>query len=141
MKIAETTLNNEIEKLLITQGLNSSDLNDTKRIKLFSASIDSFIIGIVGIENHGKNGLLRSLAVSKSSRNTGCGKQLVAQAQMWARQADIHSLYLLTNTAADFFSALGYRQIPRTDAPLTIANTAQCSRLCPQSAVLMYKVL
>lgn len=35
MKIAETTLNNEIEQLLITQGLNSSDLNDTKRIKLF----------------------------------------------------------------------------------------------------------
>jgi len=116
MKIAETTLNNEIEQLLITQGLDSSDLNDTKRIKLFAANIDGFIIGIVGIENHGKHGLLRSLAVSKTSRNTGCGKQLVAQAQMWARQADIHSLYLLTNTAADFFqlSDIGkYRELMR----------------------------
>jgi len=80
MKIAETTLNNEIETLLITQGIEASDLNDTNRIKLFSASIDGFIIGIVGIENHGKHGLLRSLAVSKSAQNTGCEKQLVAQA-------------------------------------------------------------
>jgi amino-acid N-acetyltransferase len=141
MKIAETILNNIIEELLITQGLDTADLHYANRPKLFSANIDGLIIGIVGVENHGKNGLLRSLAVSKTARNTGCGTQLVAKAEAWAHQVGISTLYLLTNTATDFFSALGYMQTPRTDAPLEIANTAQCSRLCPESAVLMYKVL
>jgi amino-acid N-acetyltransferase len=51
----------------------------------------------------------------------------------------ISQVYLLTNTAANFFAWLGYQVMKRTDAPLPIQSTAQFSSLCPDSAVLMFK--
>jgi N-acetylglutamate synthase-like GNAT family acetyltransferase len=53
----------------------------------------------------------------------------------------VATLFLPTETAADFFLHLGYETIPRSEAPAEIVGTSQFACLCPASATLMRKVL
>jgi len=86
-------------------------------------------------------GLLRSVAVSPELRGRGLGREIVAAAEAEARQAGVTVLYLLTETAADFFFRLGYRPIARQDVPESIRRSAQFAEICPESAVTMVRKL
>ena len=59
--------------------------------------------------------------------------QLIQQ----ARSENLQALYLLTNTAERFFTKLGFEQINRQAAPVTMQNTTEFSSLCPDSAICM----
>ena len=85
--------------------------------------------------------MLRSLAVEPEHRNSGLGISLVSDAETWAAERGVETLYLLTTTAAQFFARLGYEAVPRFEAPAAIAATAQFSGLCPASSTFMRKVL
>jgi amino-acid N-acetyltransferase len=56
-----------------------------------------------------------------------------------ATELKIREIYLLTTTAAEFFTHLGYRQVDRALAPAAIASTKEFSSLCPSTAVFMVK--
>jgi amino-acid N-acetyltransferase len=94
---------------------------------------------VAGLERFGPVGLLRSLAVSTGARGRGLGRALVSAIEDEARSSGIADLYLLTTTADEFFSRLGYVRIARDETPVAIASTAQFSALCPSSAVVMRK--
>ncbi len=141
MNIEPIELNDEVEALLVSEELPVSDLRSPNQLRLFGVRVGDRIIGIVGIESHGNVGLLRSLVVGEASRKSGCGQKLVAKAEAWASEKGVKSLYLLTTTAASFFSRLGYEVVPRSEAPASIANSAQFSELCPASATFMCKTL
>ena len=98
-------------------------------------------MGVVGVEVYGSVGLLRSLAVEPSHRKSGLGVSLVSNAETWAAEQGVETLYLLTTTAAQFFARRGYEAVPRSEAPAAIAATAQFSDLCPASSTFMRKVL
>jgi len=99
------------------------------------------LVAVVGIEGIGPAALLRSLAVSEHLRGDGVGRHMVAAAEVLARRRGVVSLYLLTTTAADYFSKLGYRNTPRETAPAGVRNTPQFSGLCPASSSFMVKFL
>ncbi len=141
MNIEPIELNDEVEALLVSEELPVSDLRSPNQLRLFGVRVGDRIIGIVGIESHGNVGLLRSLVVGEASRKSGCGQKLVAKAEAWASEKGVKSLYLLTTTAASFFSRLGYEVVPRSEAPASIANSAQFAELCPASATFMCKTL
>ena len=141
MDIEPIELNDEVETLLVGAKLPVSDLRSPNNPRFFGARVGENIVGIVGIESHGDVGLLRSLVVSKASRKAGCGQKLVAKAEAWASEKGSKSLYLLTTTAVGFFLRLGYEVVPRSQAPASIANSAQFAELCPASATFMRKTL
>ena len=58
---------------------------------------------------------------------------LLQQAEAEGRAA----VYLLTETAAGYFSGLGFRIVERRDVPPAISRTRQFSSLCPDSASCM----
>lgn len=97
--------------------------------------------GVVGLELYRPHGLLRSLAVQPSARGRGCGLALVRAAELHAAEHGVRTLHLLTETAEDFFAALGYRVAERKIAPEAIRETRQFSGLCPDSAAFMSKSL
>ena len=99
------------------------------------------LIGVVGLENAGKFALLRSLAVPRSARDKGIGDRMVVAAEAMARDCGVTALYLLTTTADRFFERLGYRRLPREEAPAVIRATSQFATLCPSTSVLMTKAL
>ena len=130
-----------VATLLEKSGLPTADLVAGAPVKLFGIADGAACVGVVGLELHGQDGLLRSLAVEPTRQKTGLGRALVDAAEQEARKAGVRKLYLLTTTADRYFEKLGYRRLQRAEAPASITATAQFSSLCPSSSAFMCKPL
>jgi amino-acid N-acetyltransferase len=125
--------------LLVKANLPVSDINE--QTELFELKTETRTIGTIGLEHDGSVGLLRSLSVEESSRGKGHGEQLVQFLEERAKERGINTLYLLTTTAARFFSKRGYQTISREEVPLFIRQTSEFSAVCPASSTVMKKEL
>ncbi|MFO6419288.1 arsenic resistance N-acetyltransferase ArsN2 [Hylemonella sp. W303a] len=99
------------------------------------------LIGIVGLEAHGGDGLLRSLFVLPEHRGRGLAHALVLAQEAQARRLGLSRLVLLTETAADFFRTLGYRDTDRDTLSAGLLASTQFQQLCPASARCLSKTL
>lgn len=127
-------------ELLAEAKLDFSDLKQPN-IRLFRFEENGQTIGVGGLEIFDDQALLRSVAVKKALQGKGFGKEMVVQIEQTARHSGIKSLYLLTNTAPDFFKSIGYQQTDRKDFAEPLKQTAQFTGLCPVTAVCMKKAL
>jgi N-acetylglutamate synthase-like GNAT family acetyltransferase len=98
-------------------------------------------VGFGGLEIHGDQALLRSVVTLPPVRNIGIGGAIVAALEMEARIRGCRDVWLLTDTAVDFFARLGYRKYERADVPEAMQETAQFTRFSPVSATAMMKRL
>ena len=99
------------------------------------------IVGCAVVETYASAGLLRSVAVAQSLRGLGLGIRLTEAAIQLAQSRGIQALYLLTETAADFFPRFGFRPIPRDEAAPAVRQSIEFTRACPASALAMVKDL
>lgn len=129
----------EIRALLQACDLPSADVSVRSLEHFLTMRSESLLIGLIGLERYDDTGLLRSLAVSPEHRGRGHGLALTRAIERHAADSGVHSLYLLTTTAAPFFATNGFRVIDRASAPPSIQNTTQFSTLCPSSSTLMTK--
>lgn len=129
----------EVRRLLGEAQLPRADLTVGDLEHFFGCGTQDVPRGVVGVELHGDEALLRSLAVQADARGQGCAKALVARAERHARNKGARRVYLLTTGAADFFVRLGYKRVGRTGAPQAIRATSEFSALCPVNSVLMVK--
>jgi amino-acid N-acetyltransferase len=127
--------------LLQAQGLPLSDITDQHLEHFFFAGSDGSPTGLVGLEIHGVDALLRSLVVVDNARGKGLGWTLVEHAEQYAASKGVRSIYLLTTTAEGFFKRLGYERIDRSRAPPSIKRTCEFASLCPASSAFMAKSL
>jgi amino-acid N-acetyltransferase len=95
------------------------------------------VIGVAGIEVHDGNGLLRSVCLDPKYRSLRLGAALVENRIQWARKQGLGSLYLLTNTAANYWPRFGFVEIGRDSVPPGIAQTHEWSGACPASSTAM----
>jgi len=102
------------------------------------ASRGADIVGCVAIELYEGAALLRSLAVSASSRGHGVGGRLTTQALEMARALGARDVYLLTETAGDFFPRFGFAVEERAGAPAALQNSVEFHSACPKSARMMH---
>ena len=126
-------------RLLADAGLPTDDV-DAGRLALVAVR-DERVAGLIGLEQVGSLGLLRSLVIEPGSRARGLGKRLVVALENLAAGRGILELWLLTIDADRFFERFGYERQPRTAAPAAIVATREFSTLCPGDAVLMKKDL
>ncbi|MHA1994975.1 MAG: arsenic resistance N-acetyltransferase ArsN2 [Candidatus Hodarchaeales archaeon] len=101
---------------------------------------DKTIVGCIGIEIYGNTALLRSLAVHPSFQGKGLGLQLVHKIEGYLTEKKSDSIYLLTETAENFFLNLGYSSIPRENVDPRIKQTIEFTTLCPASPVMIKKL-
>lgn len=130
-----------VHRLLAAAQLPDSDLQARQLEDFFGCGPAQAPLGIGGIELHGSDALLRSIAVDGPARGRGCGRALVAALEAHAREHAVRRVYLLTTTAPRFFERLGYGVVPRDAAPASIRASAQFASLCPASALCMAKDL
>lgn len=96
------------------------------------------LVGLVGLEAHGPDVLLRSLAVDDALRGRGLGRLLVREAlALAAGKLQARDVYLLTSTARDFFLAAGFADCPRELAPEAVRASWEFESGCPQSSAFM----
>ncbi|MEO7214367.1 arsenic resistance N-acetyltransferase ArsN2 [Mucilaginibacter sp.] len=139
MNISEANLYREgVINLLSAEKLPVEDL--PAQLDNFVVAIENdMVIGVAGLELYGDYGLLRSVAVDKNHRGKGIGSGLLARIEEMAISLNLEGIYLLTETAADYFSRKGYEHIARMDIPEEVKASSEFSHVCPQSAIAMKK--
>lgn len=125
--------------LLSECSLPVSDLKLNEHCQFFGSYGGAHLEACVGVELLASAALLRSLAVAPSKRNSGYGALLVTHAEAFIRSKHIQSIYLLTTTASDYFTLMGYSLCSRDDVPAAIKATSQYSLVCPDSATVLCK--
>jgi len=141
MHIIPVTDNNyqQAVDLITENNLLTSDLTHTTL--LYALYNDKQLVGTVGLEVFGSEGLLRSLCVDNQVRKGGYGQLLVNHAEAEAKQKGVKVLYLLTVTADAFFANRGYQTIDRNAVPESIQQSQQFTTTCSKTATLMKKAL
>ena len=94
---------------------------------------------MAGLERYGRHGLLRSVAVSPAWRGRGIAGALTEEILATAEREGLEAVYLLTETAADFFARHGFRRIERSAVAESVRASAEFTALCPASAVVMVR--
>jgi len=126
--------------LLATEKLPTDDLPQTLG-NFVVAKQGEDVIGVAGIEIYDGYGLLRSVAVSAAYRGKGIANQLLDNIERLAAAKLLREIYLLTETAPEYFSKKGYQKITRAQVPAEVQQSTEFSHVCPQSAIVMKKIL
>ncbi len=99
------------------------------------------IVGTAALELYGGSALLRSVAVAGELRGQGVGQALTNAALDLAKRRGVHTVYLLTETATQFFPKFGFRPVPRTDVDPGVLESTEFTTACPASALVMARTL
>jgi len=111
--------------------------------------LDTFLValdqgqlaGSVGLERYGPDGLLRSLAVHPDYRGRGLGAHLARRALREAHRLGLRRVFLLTETASEYFLRLQFRRVPRQQAPAAVQASVEFASVCPETAICMERCL
>jgi amino-acid N-acetyltransferase len=95
------------------------------------------VVGCAAVEPYGAAGLLRSVTVDAAWRGAGLGGRLTEAALSLARARGIRTVYLLTETAGDFFRRFGFRPVTRDDVDPGVRRSVEFTSACPASALVM----
>jgi amino-acid N-acetyltransferase len=129
-----------IVALLQSEKLPADDLPGALD-SFFVALDNNHVVGAIGLEKYNNCGLLRSLVVNKDYRNEKIAGKLVGQLEEKAKTLGIDCIYLLTETAPDYFAKKGYERISRDEVPAPLKESSEFSHVCPQTAIVMQKYI
>ncbi len=130
----------EVERLLVAGALPLEGVREAFATGVV-ARRGPAVVGAAAVEPYGPHGLLRSVVVSPAERGRGIGRRLVQASEGLARELGVEDLYLLTETARDWFDRLGYQRLPRESVPADVQASLEFTTACPQTAVAMHRAL
>lgn len=104
---------------------------------LFVARDGAAIVGTAAIECYADGALLRSVAVVSECRGMGLGALLTQRALDAARERRLERIYLLTETAEDYFARRGFHTVARAAVPASVRTSIEFTTLCPDTATAM----
>ncbi|MFN3285825.1 MAG: arsenic resistance N-acetyltransferase ArsN2 [bacterium] len=127
--------------LLARCGLPSAGVRDHLQT-FWLAEEPEGVVGTAGIEVYGDVALLRSVATAPWCRNRGIARRLCREALAEAGRLGVRQVYLLTETAADYFARqFGFQEVPRAEADPRLQASQELASACPQTARLMVLAL
>jgi amino-acid N-acetyltransferase len=129
-----------VEALLVAAGLPLDGAAEALSLGVVGRDGDR-LVAASAIERYGTSGLLRSVVVAEDMRGTGLGREIVAAAEQLAREEGIGDLYLLTETAPDWFPRLGYEVVERPAAIEAVGASIEFTTVCRDTGVPMVKHL
>jgi amino-acid N-acetyltransferase len=128
----------DIAAILSAEKLPVNDLPETLD-NFLAAAENGLLIGVVGLEIYGAYGLLRSLAILPEYRNKGIAGKLIERLESLALLRGVKELYLLTETAPEYFAGRAFQKITRDEVPGEVKQSSEFSHVCPVSAIVMKK--
>lgn len=130
----------QILGLLERSGLPQDGLK-TSAALIVVAKDANVVLGCAALEVYGTVGLLRSVAVDPAHRSQALGEQLVEKMLAYGRRFGIRELYLLTETAAEYFPRFGFRPIAHEAVSPAIHASVEWTSICSASAQAMVREL
>ncbi len=135
---ARRTDGDAVRALLAAVGLPPDDATDGDLGHYFVLKNEHGVVGTVALEVLGEDAILRDLATASAARGQGLGWILADVVVQWARYRGVRRIYLLTETASDFFAAkLGFRVVDRTTVSPDVAGTSTFQRSTDSKFVAM----
>ena len=112
----------DVRTLLARIGLPDEPARDDQFPSFFVLRNEQGLAGTVALEVLGDDAILRALAVSEEARGAGYGWMLADMAVSQARWRGVRRIYLLTESASDFFAAkFGFRVVDRSTLSKLVA--------------------
>ena len=134
LRVADLAL---LEALLRANQLPADDCREQAG-NFYAVYSGTDLIAAGGLEPAGDYALLRSVVVAQQLRGRGLAQRLTDHLLHRAEADGRSAVYLLTDTAADYFSRLGFSPVERDRVPPSITRTRQFSSLCPDTASCLY---
>lgn len=129
-----------VEALLAAAGLPTEGAADALALGVVGRD-GGRVVAAAAVERYGDAGLLRSVVVDAAARGAGLGHEIVGAAEDLARTVGIRELYLLTETAVDWFPRLGYAVVERPVAAAAVGASIEFTTVCRDTGVAMRKRL
>jgi len=99
------------------------------------------VLAAAAVERYGEAGLLRSVVVAPDRRGAGLGRDVVTAAEALSLVEGLRELYLLTETASDWFPRLGYEVVDRELARAAVGASIEFTMACATTGVPMRRSL
>ena len=113
-----------VRALLERVHMSGADATDDAHGSYFYLRNERGVDGSVALDVTGEDAILHSLVVAPEARGTGFGWLLADIGVQWARHRGCRRIYLLTESASDFFGAkLGFRVVDRSTVSAAVADT------------------
>jgi UDP-N-acetylmuramate: L-alanyl-gamma-D-glutamyl-meso-diaminopimelate ligase len=113
-----------VRALLTAAGLIHEPARDDQFPSFFVLYNERGLVGTVALEVLGADAILRALAVHPEARGAGYGWMLADMAVGQARWRGVRRIYLLTESASDFFAAkFGFRVVDRSTLGKQVATS------------------
>jgi N-acetylglutamate synthase-like GNAT family acetyltransferase len=129
-----------VEALLAASGLPLDGAADARALGVVARDQER-VVAAAAVERFGDAGLLRSVVVAPDHRGTGLGGEIVRAAEELARRDGARELYLLTETAMDWFPRLGYEVVDRDVAAAAVGDSIEFTTVCRDTGVPMRRAL
>ena len=113
----------QIQHILVKAGLSKEGIEQNIDNFLVACTADKKIVGTVGIEPLGRDGLLRSLVLTSETWNAKIGLDFIELAVAYGKQKGYETLYLLTNSSFPFFEYIGFQVVEETKIPEHIRDS------------------
>ena len=127
----------EMISLLKSNNLPYQDIKLENNLFVSYENESGKVIGSGGLELYGPYALLRSVAVNETHRGKSFGKEIVKDLLVRAEQRSLREIYLLTETAHDFFLKRGFTDVARDNVPPEVKASSEFASVCPVSASCM----
>jgi amino-acid N-acetyltransferase len=132
----------EVVELLRKCNLPYQDISLENNLFLSYHDDSGRIIGSGGLEFYSRFALLRSVAVDENVRGNSIGKQIVNELLKKAKEKNAYEVYLLTDTARNFFINRGFMDVGRDNVPNDVKASSEFSSVCPVSAsAMVYRIV
>jgi len=113
-----------VRELLAAASLGDEPARDEQFPSFFVLHNEHGLVGSVALEVMGDDAILRALAVAPEVRGAGYGWVLADMAVGQARWRGVRRIYLLTESASDFFAAkFGFRVVDRSTLSKQVATS------------------
>jgi UDP-N-acetylmuramate: L-alanyl-gamma-D-glutamyl-meso-diaminopimelate ligase len=113
-----------VRQILQLVNLSDEQSRDDQFQSFFVLRNEKGNVGCVSLEVYGDDAVLRALAVDPEFRGAGYGWMLADMAVGQARWRGVRRIYLLTESASDFFAAkFGFRVVDRTTLSKSISGS------------------
>ncbi len=129
-----------VERLLAAAGLPLEGAAEALSLGVVARDAGE-VVAAAAVERYRDAGLLRSVVVAEHRRGMGLGREIVHAAEQLARDEGIRELYLLTETAIDWFPLLGYGVTPRSEAVAAVGESIEFTTVCRDTGVVMRRTL
>ena len=128
----------ELQSFLASNKLPFQDIHLDGNLFFSYTNEEGKFLGCSGLEIYGSDALVRSIAVHPEQRGKNAGKEIVKDILERSKRMNVKSLFLLTETAHEFFLKMGFKDIARPEVPESIKTSSEFSFVCPASAKCMF---